>query len=417
MSLKRIFSAVFASVTLVAGAFAADNDNWGWGATQDNEDLYTSMLAYLKTVQTGHAGEPVYFLAQNLKMELEAAHESDPYAWLGQVHRFCDYMESVYAPTIEHPNVGLQDRYARIRRDITRLRDYPMHEVHLTSDVITPSQEQINAFNASNKQRLQYARDKFFDFLSQPVPEGELHVVKLYSCGVVLKTSDACIGMDIADIESYLYSSDRRTELAEYLDALYLTHCHGDHFDLTLLRKMLMLGKPVVLPKNDSGTNILPGSFSGTRYLWGDNLIPDGNGVARADVAGKAYTQMYLSAQSTMPCILYYADIDGWKIIHVGDNNIHENEVFYEGLDRADVVFSPVFQGVRALFEHTLAAANPDGVEQVYINIHENEYKHKAESRVTYKYLWSEKGQLGDSSFSYPSVAILDCGEHITFTK
>ncbi len=405
MDIRKLICAAVASVFFVAGASAANNYNW---PAQDNDALYTSMMSYLKSVQTNYAGEPLYYAAQNLYVEIQALHSTDPYAWLGQVQRFCDLQESIYPPSTEHPNVGLRDKYAKIRRDLTRLRDFPLHEITLDGDVYSASAEQKAAFADANKTRLIFAKSKFLEFLRSPAPpEGELHVLKLYSSGVVLRTAHACIGIDIANIASYMYENVGRNELADSLDALYVTHAHGDHYDTDLIRRVLTKGKPVVMP-----SEIVTGTYSGTKYIWNT-----GHPTPPANIAGVAATQAYMSAQGTEPCLLYLIEIDGWRIIHVGDNSVHDNEVFYEGYNMADVIFAPVFQEVRVLESHTLAAPNPNNIQQYYINIHENEYKHKVEGRVSYKYLWGSDVQLGSTSFNYSAVTILDCGEHIVFTK
>lgn len=405
MNFKKIVAVALVFTALAVKASADNNYNW---PAQDNDALYASMMAYLKSVQTNHAGEPLYFAAQNLYVEIEALHSSDPYAWLGQVQRFCDLQESIYPPSTEHPNVGLRDKYAKIRRDLTRLRDFPLHEITLDGDVYSATQEQKDAFTEANKTRLIFAKSKFLEFLRSPAPpEGELHVLKLYSSGVVLRTAHACIGIDIANISSYMYEAVGRRELADSLDALYVTHAHGDHYDTDLMMRVLTLGKPVVMP-----SEIVGGSFAGTKYIW-----TSGHPNPPVNIAGVAATQAYMSAQGTEPCLLYLIEMDGWRIIHVGDNSVHANEVFYEKYNMADVIFDPVFQEVRVLESHTLAAPNPNNIQQYYINIHENEYKHKVEGRVSYKYLWSSDVQLGSTSFAYSAVTILDCGEHIVFSK
>ncbi len=60
----------------------------------------------------------------------------------------------------------------------------------------------------------------------------------LYNLGYVLKTPQSCIGIDL---------SHRRAEaLAPLLDALLITHSHGDHVHQPLIRAMLQAGKPVL---------------------------------------------------------------------------------------------------------------------------------------------------------------------------
>ena len=108
-----------------------------------NEVLYANLLTYLKTVQNELVGEPVYYMVQQLTIEIEATFRKDPYAWMTQVHNFCNTLENIYPPALAHPSVtrSADDPYEKIRRHIFRLRDFPMHQVSLTNDVIQPARQ------------------------------------------------------------------------------------------------------------------------------------------------------------------------------------------------------------------------------------------------------------------------------------
>ena len=381
-----------------------------WTAAS-NEALYSSMLTYLRTFQTDLVGEPVYYMAQDLMVELEAAFRTNPYIWMTQVHNFCNKVEAMYPPSLSHPKVSktLEDRYDKIRRGITLLRDYPMHEVTISYEPVPPASGQVDAFTAANKQWLQKRRKEFFQFLRGPRPAGgELQVAKLYSSGVVLRTKDACIGIDLCYGEG-LYDGLYKEELADMLDVLYVTHAHGDHYDLELFRMMMARGKPVV------GPHTMARHFTdvqGEKHFWEDShLEPE-------LIGGVATTQAYMSGQGDEPCLLYLIQIGDWRIAHIGDNSHHENEeLIYPLFPMVDVAFAPVFQGVVYLFTSTLAAPNPDNVGQVYINIHENEWHHEIHGRISYEYLYNHNGALNNGGRPYPSVAIVENGEHITLYK
>lgn len=381
-------------------------------ASASNEDLYADMLTYLHTFQTDMVGDPAYYMAQELEIELKAAYRTNPYAWMSQVHNFCNKLEAMYPPTLSHPKVSktYEDRYDKLRRGISRLRDFPMHEVTISYETPPPASGQVDAFTAANKQWLQYKREEFFRFLRGPRPTGnELQVAKLYSSGVVLRTKDACIGIDICYGEG-LYDGLYKEELADMLDVLYVTHAHGDHYDLELFRMMMARGKPVVGPYTMEERHF--SKDVGDKHFWYDShLEPE-------LIGGVATTQAYMSGQGDEPCLIYLIQIGDWRIVHVGDNSHHENEeLIYPLFPMADVVFAPVFQGVVYLFTSTLAALNPDNVGQVYINIHENEWHHEIHGRISYEYLYNHNGALNNAGRPYPSVAIVDNGEHITLYK
>ena len=404
---RRTFLAVAVAFVLSSGTAKAQ---FIWQSAS-NEDLYSQMLSYLRTFQTDLVGEPVYYMSQDLMVELVAAHKTNPYIWMTQVHNFCNKLEAMYPPSLSHPKVSknYEDRYDKLRRGISRLRDFPMHEVTYNYETPPPASGQADAFTASNKQWLQNKREEFFRFLRGPRPAGnELQVAKLYSSGVVARTKDACIGIDICYGEG-LYDDLYKEELADILDVLYVTHAHGDHYDLELFRMMMAKGKPVVGPSTMARhfTNV-----EGEKHFWSESQLEP------QLIGGVASTQAYMSAQGEEPCLLYLIQIGDWRVVHIGDNSHHENEeLIYPLFPMADVVFAPVFQGVVYLFTSTLAAPNPDNIEQVYVNIHENEWHHEIHGRISYEYLYNHNGALNNGGRPYPSVAIVDNGEHITLYK
>ena len=157
MKHKKRLGILLACLLLGTGLRAATPYVW---QAATNEVLYANLLTYLRTVQADWVGEPVYYMAQQLMVELEATFKKDPYAWMTQVHNFCNTLENIYPPAIAHPSVttASSDPYEKIRRQIFRLRDFPMHQVSLTNDVIQPAAGQADAFHKANKQWLQHKR-------------------------------------------------------------------------------------------------------------------------------------------------------------------------------------------------------------------------------------------------------------------
>ena len=129
--LKRILIIL----ALLSGARASAADPYVWTA-KVNAELYSDMMTYLKeTVLPEQLGEPVYYMTQQLVIELEAGYSKQPYLWMTQVHNFCSTLEAMYPPSLSHPAVSryYEDSYDKIRHHILRLRDYPMHQVSIDS--------------------------------------------------------------------------------------------------------------------------------------------------------------------------------------------------------------------------------------------------------------------------------------------
>ena len=409
MRLKRLILTLFTALTIGMPARSAGAYIW---EAATNQVLFNDMLSYLKTMQTELVGEPVYFRTQQLIIELQAAFKTQPYAWISQVHNFCNELEAIYPPVLSHPAVSKQneDHYDKIRRALTRLRDYPMHVVTLDNDTVPYPAAQKEAFHAANKQWLQQKRAELFQFLHSPRPTGnELQVAKLYSSGYILRTKEACIGIDICYGEG-LYVADGREELENMLDAIFITHAHGDHFDLTLIGNMLKMGKPAIGPSTMNDRYFK--SAEGKKYFWSESQLES------VSVCHDVSVQAAMGAQGEEPCLLYLIQIGDWRIVHVGDNSHHENEKpFYPQYQIADVVMCPVFQGIVDLVSSTKIAPNPTNVEQIYMNLHENEWHHTIDGRIAYWYLYGFGGALNNQSFNYCSTAILENGEHVILSK
>jgi len=400
--LKRLIIVALASVLAWTEASALTS-TYGWPAAE-NDALFNSFKNYMKTLQVDIVGEPLYYMMQELLIECEATYKNgEPYAWVGQVSRFCNLVENMYGPAMGHPRVGTADKYAKIRKDILMLRDYPMHEMSVDDELSFPD-AQKTAFNKFNSQWLNKKREEFFQRLASPRPTGdELQVMKVYSSGVVFRTKNKCIGMDIAYNEAFGTTAGI-DKLSDALDALYVTHAHGDHFDETLIRSMINKGKPVVMTKN------IVKMESPYAVVWEDSHL------TKESING-AITVASMGAQTPTPCLCYLVEIDGWRFIHVGDNSVHDVEKELAKFDQADVVVSPIFQGLTTLFTNIRGANNPDNAQQFYLNIHENEFHHTINGRVSYKWMYSNSGSLGSTSAMYPCTLLLDNGENITLYK
>lgn len=84
------------------------------------------------------------------------------------------------------------------------------------------------------------------DFQATRVAPGSLAIWHIYNMGYLFKTPTRSYGID-------LYHR-RAAELAPHLDALFITHNHGDHFWKPLIDAMEAAGKPVI-------SNFRPGAW------------------------------------------------------------------------------------------------------------------------------------------------------------
>lgn len=384
----------------------------GWTSTTwptDNEQLYKQMLEYVTSVSGTISFEPVYCRLQQFRIEAEAAHRSDKYAWIGQTLRLCTVLETIYPPFLEHNAVMAEDRYQKLRRLIVELKDYPLH-VHTIRDAsdaggAAPPAEQVAAFHTYNRQSLDIKRNGALDYLKTvPRPsDGSIQVIKFYSSGYVFRTANACIGLDICYAEG-MYSTDRRSELAGYLDAMFITHAHGDHYDIPLMTEMLKAGRPVVM------TNDIPKDApSEHKIIW------DRDVTSPVPIVPGVSAQAGMAAQGNVPCLLFLIDCDGWKIAATGDNSQIDKEVFYHGRPVPDIVVTPIFQGIPALNGHLHQATNEEGITPVYFSAHESEWHHTLDGRIPYSTLYRSVYSSLKSDAMY--TVVMDQGEHVILEK
>jgi hypothetical protein len=139
-----------------------------------------------------------------------------------------------------------------------------------------------------------------YDELRSTDAGSDLVLYKLYNEGVVIQATDLCVGIDIV-LEPR--STGVADGLADTLDALLVTHEHGDHYQpwSRLNNELSRNGRPIILPTNDLS-------------------VPLGGVIASGEIGrlrwvafrGEHYDHVFSS--------FYYLEIDGWRIIHSGDN-------------------------------------------------------------------------------------------------
>ena len=401
--MKRKLAIVFSAVLMLFFPFEG-KCGFGWD-TAINEDLYNQMLSYIKTIESESIGTPYYGIVQEMLIDVKAIHKQQPYAWLGQVHRICTVLEDIYGPAMGHPTAS-SDAYEKLRRNIFRLRDFPMHEVAATNDEKPATQQQVDAFDEAVSQEVWQKRDQFLAMLYNGRPaKGEVQIMKLYSAGFIVRTSDVCLGIDLS-WNWGLYNSERKDELVNFVDAYFTSHAHEDHYDEWLLNAAAKKGKPMFMT-----VDLAPGVASDKKIIW--NEMHTDEYTIKVNNTDIKVTAGY-GAQDDEPCLMMMIEVDGVRITHLGDNNLHEKEAeFYPLVNQADIVLCPIFNGLPTVFNSTYAKApNPDGIQQLYINCHENEHVHGVASRVSMKYFYETA--LNDSA---PVTVILDNGECITIKK
>lgn len=58
-----------------------------------------------------------------------------------------------------------------------------------------------------------------------------LRIYKLYNCGIIFRTRDITVAVDINGRDGALIPDEIMERIVDHIDILFLTHNHGDHFD------------------------------------------------------------------------------------------------------------------------------------------------------------------------------------------
>ncbi len=124
---------------------------------------------------------------------------------------------------------------------------------------------------------------------------------QIYNHGFVVKTPSVIFGCDLCDF----FSIEIFTELADLLDAYFISHEHGDHYSTQLMDAMNTLGKPVVGPAEFSSVPI--------KMNAGDISVIAGLTVTAHDGLHSVPIRQF---EIITP--------EGFKFLHTGDNQTSE---------------------------------------------------------------------------------------------
>ncbi len=171
---------------------------------------------------------------------------------------------------------------------------------------------------------------------SASVSEGSMRVWYIYNMGVVIKTVDATVGIDIAGT----YVAPSIADVGGLLDVLIVTHPHGDHLDAKVTVAAARAGAKIVVadervrvdysnqnnlvrdPEGESMVQALAGSALAAQALVG---VEPGGTIEVKGVRITAYAAEHsdpyrpLTGFETTPTDWFYVEASGFGILHTGD--------------------------------------------------------------------------------------------------
>ncbi len=318
-----------------------------------------------------------------LAAERDAA-ASDRHAWIGETLR-------LVADTLErHP---YSHESWGIRRDVLHLLDYPLH----VRDGEVWRKEVTHFYG-------RFIRNAIDEIAAAP-NDGRLRVWKLYNMGFVVRTPNACVGFDIhpgVKVRAGLRAGQMR-RLVEALDVLVISHAHYDHQHEGLIRRMLQAGKPVVLPPR-------------SRAAHGEaGVIRSHHAQERSLQVGSVGVRTILGRQRFfVPNYVNVVDVDGYRVVHTGDNTALRAYEHLTDDRRVDVALVNCWAGYGTLAKRLRP--------RLIVTGHENELGHIVSLRCGYGFTFRDLERQGlpphgnGSPAHATTCAVLSWGEGLTLS-
>ncbi|MBP5218208.1 MAG: MBL fold metallo-hydrolase [Bacteroidales bacterium] len=104
------------------------------------------------------------------------------------------------------------------------------------------------------------------DDLEKPLKGKALRIYKIYNCGLIFRTRDVTVAVDLNGRNGMLIPDDIMTRIVDKIDILFYTHNHGDHVDSHVAAMALKREIPVY------ATDEIFKQDSKVRHIHPDNL-------------------------------------------------------------------------------------------------------------------------------------------------
>ncbi|MBQ0081251.1 MAG: MBL fold metallo-hydrolase [Alistipes sp.] len=378
---------------LIMLLLALQSEAYDWKA-QTNEELHKDMITFTRGFKKRVKNT---IDEQTLKALLKEQKEfsSDRYAWIRQTVDAVLEMERRHLP-VEDVN----SNEALLRRDMLLLLDFPLHADNRSKDAPI---ELKNAFSSVSNYYRKQGRERALMELKKDVKlqNGELQVIKIYNCGIILRTVNHTIAIDVK------WEGDEAgaLEIASKIDAFFLSHPHKDHYSDVMIKALKENKVPTVLPKNVVANTM----WDEKHIIYEDKYSPiDINGIK---------TIIQTGLQRDIPNNAYILEMDGWRILLPGESGKYKRLYELSSMEAPDLILVPSWNKANRVFEAVRMMKNYKASRVFCIPEHENELTHTVNHRESYRELFTREDRLGNFETIYPRIVLLDIGESYTLKK
>lgn len=249
---------------------------------------------------------------------------------------------------------------------------------------------------------------KILKEMSENTPESGILVWKLYNCGFIFKSKDACIAIDLRPGMGCKFTPEEISQFSEKIDLLMITHAHGDHFDIPLIEGMLKAGKTVLAPQPEGISKELAAKYENFVKFYGNDQELRISWDGGVNITAYDGSQGVRKGVKILPNNVYYVEMGGVNFMANGDNSILS---IYEKIGEEKQVHVS-FATIWADWVKNISFCKPKYV----VTQHENELHHEVHGRVAHRWIHTQLKKMKDEKIDIPqSIITLGSGEMLHF--
>ena len=212
--------------------------------------------------------------------------------------------------------------------------------------------------------------------LQENKPTGrEMRVYRFYNFGYIVQTASVTVGIDLVRggrPDKPYFSEALMRAIVDRCDIHFITHRHGDHANLSVVKIFCEQGKNVIVP-DEFWENLTPQ----LRVLRGAEMISEDIRLPVKNTSVKV--RVYPGYQGDLPNNVYVITLpEGQTIMHTGDQTIYDDLV--EKVNGAQIKVDVLLVGCAAPMNIIANGLMPS----IVFTGHENEVEHSIDHREAY---------------------------------